>query len=87
MTDSGESFGTELKRAVNIKTARGSRIREEYGDFIIEEHPRETYGENRFALDRRVRQADGTVRLVNCGWYKTYRGTMNALSMERSAQP
>lgn len=87
MTDSGESFGTELKRAVNIKTTRGSRIREDIGDFIIEEQSvtGDTYGEYRFALDRRVRQPDGTVRLVNVGWYKTYRGAMNALSMERSA--
>lgn len=87
MTDSGESFGTELKRAVCIKTTRGSRIREEIGDFIIEEQSvsGDTYGEYRFALDRRVRDPDGTVRLVNVGWYKTYRGAMNALSMERQS--
>lgn len=82
-----EEYVAKLKRAVNVKTARGSRIREDIGDFVIEEQSvtGDTYGEYRFALDRRVRQPDGTVRLVNVGWYKTYRGAMNALSMERSA--
>lgn len=88
MTDSGEGFDGKLGRAVNIKTARGSRIREEIGEFIIEEQSvtGDTYGEYRFSLDRRVRLPDGTTRLVNVGWYRTYRGAMNALSMERGAQ-
>jgi hypothetical protein len=61
-------------------------IREDTGRHIIEEHDAAMFGECRFALDRRDRDDDGTVRLVNVGWYRTYRGAMNALSMERAAE-
>jgi len=51
------------------------------GDFVIEEHNGQTFGEFRFSLDRRERDGEVT-RLVNIGWYRTYRGALNALSME-----
>jgi hypothetical protein len=84
MTDSGESFGTELKRAVCIKTTRGSRIREEIGNYRIEEHSRELFGSRRFAVWRvGKKQRDGSTKLHRVGWYQTYRGAMEALSLDR----
>ena len=62
--------------------------REEIGNYILEERSVAggTYGEYRFSVDRKVREQDGTIRLVNVGWYKTRRGARNAISMERSAR-
>lgn len=55
------------------------------GTYIIEQHDAEMYGEFRFSLDRREPMPDGGRRLTNVGWYRTYRGAMNALSMERQS--
>jgi hypothetical protein len=59
--------------------------RHDDGTFVIEEHAGHLVGELRFALDRRERQPEGYNRITNIGWYRTYRGAMNAMSMERSA--
>jgi hypothetical protein len=76
--------GTELKRAVCIKTTRGSRIREEIGNYRIEEHSRELFGERRVAVWRvGKKQRDGSIKLHLIGWYRTYRGAMEALSLDR----
>lgn len=60
------------------------KVRLDTGSLVIEEHSGPMVGEYRFSLDRRDRDEQG-VRIVNLGWYRTYRGAMNALSMERSA--
>lgn len=63
------------------------KVREDTGTYVIEEHAGPMVGECRFALDRREPGTDGVTRLINIGWYRTYRGAMNALSMERGSTP
>lgn len=63
--------------------------RHDDGTYVIEEHNGPMVGEYRFSLDRRihVNSADGGYKtLTNISWFRTYRGALNALSMEKSNQ-
>jgi hypothetical protein len=66
-----------------IEDVTAMKVRHDDGSFVIEEHAGHLVGEFRFALDRRERQPEGYDRIRNIGWYRTYRGALNALSMER----
>jgi len=59
------------------------KTRHDDGTFVIEEHDIEAFGEHRFAVDRRDNAGGHFIR-TNVGWYRTYRGALNAVSMEKS---
>lgn len=62
------------------------KVREDTGRYVIEEGDPELFGEFRFALDRRDTFPAGDTIRTNIGWYRTYRGALNALSMERASE-
>lgn len=52
------------------------------GAFVIEEHAGDMYDNGlRFSLDERHRDADGVVRILNIGWYRTLEGARHALDL------
>lgn len=66
------------------------KVRLDTGEYVIEEHDGPMVGEFRFSLDRRLTVKPETGEpykaLTNITWCRTYRGALNALSMERSAR-
>ena len=58
-----------------------STISTDAGTFIIEEHTGEVFAGLRFSLDEKFRDADGVVRILNIGWYRTLEGARHALDL------